>query len=547
MFCPKCGNEIKENQKFCAKCGYEVKDSQNTTIKDVSSTDEIISSNDSSEKKPASSIFKNKKLMIILSGIVAVLIIGVIIALIITSGKDNSEDYSSVGEYVTFEDENDDTTVNKNNDSKETTAFISYVDDISGGVAKATLETQDGKSYQAIIDIKGNVRYVCDESESFFYAPTSEDDIGCIVSKNNANYKFINAKGETIKVSEEGEFDQLVACGGGNALVYKHEATIDSEAHLYGIINNKGEWSVPLKNYGQAPFIFQISNYKIPGKYIGEGIFDMTLDDKGNEHMLLNGNTGKAFWVYVGWSGHKDYDGNISFEDGEHYFICNMSGSYYHAFVSDIPLRTNGEIYGDSLEDKKELYRTTHDFVLYPDGTWKNIMKYPENGYEGITSDYPAMNGYEKAGDKWTKVEGEYITIYDYDTKKSAQFTAYKNSMISGIEFEGNYSVVRIKGVDQKSYFSIIDSSGTMQFDPISIYSDSYPEYSSEKVIYKNDADKYVIADKSGKILSENLEYDHIYKFNDDIAEASIDGKTCFINSKGEILLDEIKLPKNIK
>jgi hypothetical protein len=26
MFCPKCGNEIKEGQKFCTKCGMQAPD-----------------------------------------------------------------------------------------------------------------------------------------------------------------------------------------------------------------------------------------------------------------------------------------------------------------------------------------------------------------------------------------------------------------------------------------------------------------------------------------------------------------------------------------
>lgn len=490
--------------------------------------------NVSTSNKFTGKILKNKKILIAL-GVIAVLIIGSIITLIITEGNDNPSADNSIGEYRTFDDE------------KEITSFISHVDDISGGVSKATLETQDGKSYEAIIDIKGNIRYMCDELEYFLYAPTSENDIGCIGSENSSTYKLINAKGEVIKTCDGSEFDEIVAIGNGYALVYKYQATIDSKAHLYGVINNKGEWSVELTNYSQEPFRGNEGHYSsdsnIWSDYIGSDIFDIRIGYSGGEHMLLNATNGKAFWVYFEWSGYEDYNNDISFENGVHYVICNSSGTYYHAFVSDIPLRENGEINGTPIE-QKDLYRTSHDFALYPDGSWKNIMKYPEHGWEGITSDYPAMNGYEKAGDKWTKIENDYITIYDYDTKTSSQFTAYTSSMVSDIEFEGDYSLVRIRGVDQKSYFTIIDSKGTMQFDPII---SSNPKYSSGKIVYQDASGKYIIVDTSGKVINDNLNFDYIEEFNGDVAKASKNGKIHLINSKGEILLGEIKLSNNIE
>lgn len=548
MFCPKCGNEIKENQKFCAKCGWQINEGH-SNIPNQNKTE-------CSKKSFASTItskFLNNKKLLIISIVAIVLVIGIIIAIVVGSNNKDSKydgnNYNSVGNSDSTKNTDDVSDETQNVEKKDTAAFISSVSDISGGVAKATLETEDGTSYEAIIDLEGNIRYICSAQESFVYAPSSENDIGCISTENSSTYKLINAKGEVIKTCDGSEFDELVALGNGYALVYKYEATIDSETHLYGVINNKGEWAVELTNYGQEPFRgyenHYSSEYDIWADYIGSNIFDIRVGYSGGEHMMLNATTGKAFWVYLGWSGHKDYNKDISFEDGVHYVICNYSGTYYHAFVSDIPLRTNGEVNGDTLEEQKDLYRTSHDFALYPDGTWKNIMKYPEHGYESITSDYPAMNDYEKTGDKWTKVENDYITIYDYETKTSAQFTDYKSSMVSGINFEGSYSIARIEGVDQKSYFTIIDSKGVMQFEPIT-YSGSYPSYGSEKVVYKNSTGKYVIMDPSGNVISENLDFDDINVFKGDVAEASKNGRICFINSKGEVLLDEIKMPQNI-
>lgn len=537
MFCPKCGNKIQQNQKSCAKCGYKIDDSQNIVTNNITDVSEETSTKVPHTNTFIKKVIGNKKLLIVL-GVVVVLIIGIIVTIALASGegndKNSNNDISGQGssEYVDF----DNTAETKKLKNKDVIAFISSVSDISGGVAEATLETENGKSYNAIIDIDGNVRYICDESENFIYTPKSESDIGCICSENSSTYKLINAKGEVIKICDGSEFDQLVAFGNGYALAYKYEGTIDSEKHLYGLINNRGDWTVQLTDYGFGQQFYSNSDMRhdynsvVRENYIGSDIFDISGNFIVEEHMLLNAATGKVFWAYFNLSGDAE---SLSFKDGD-------------VFVSSQPLRVSGKLAGggvrwgdifiengDSFIKYLDLFETTYDFALYPDGTWETI------------SDYPAMNGYEKAGDKWTKVEGDYITIYDYDTKTSAQFTDYKSSVVSGMEFEGDYSMVKIGGVDQKSYFTIIDSKGTMQFDPI-MYGESSPKYSSGKVVYQNTSGQYIIADTSGKIISENLNFDYINGFNGDIAEASKDGKICFINSKGEVLLYEIKLPSNI-
>ncbi len=543
MFCHKCGNEIQENQKYCAKCGCKIDDGQNIEVNNIPDMSEAVTTKASTANTFIKKVLKNKKLLIIL-GVVIVLIIGIIINVVLASNKDNSSDKNnnSIGDYGTSNNaDSDNTNATQQPENKEVIAFISSVSDISDGVAKATLETEDGKSYDAIIDIDGNVRYICEKSEYFIYAPTSENDIGCIGSENSSIYKLINAKGEVIKICDGSEFDELVAFGNGYALAYKYEGTIDSEKHLYGIIDNKGDWTVQLTDYGFGQQFYSNSDMRhdynsvVRENYIGSDIFDISGNFIVEEHMLLNAATGKVFWVYFNL-GSDAYD--VSFKDGVHY----ANGS--DVFVSNQPLKVSGKLVGGGvrfgdvfIENGDSLYldlfETTYDFALYPDGTWETI------------SDYPAMNGYEKAGDKWTKIDGDYITIYDYDTKTSAKFTDYKSSMVSGINFEGDYSLVKIEGVDQKSYFTVIDSKGNMQFDPI-IYGDSFPKYSSGKVVYQNTSGQYIIADTSGKIISDNLSFDYINQFNKDIAEASKNGKICFINSKGEVLLYEIKLPSNI-
>lgn len=375
------------------------------------------------------------------------------------------------------------------------------------------------------------IRYICDESEHLIYAPTSEDDIGWIEartpdSNHSYTYKLINAKGEIIKEgnritreNDESEYEYVVACGNGNAVIYRYEANINTESHLFGVIDSSGEYVIPLKDYGQEHM-----GWNNIGSYIGENIFDIPLDSSGYYHMFLNGKTGEVFWVLF----HDEVRYIPPFEDSILYF-------YNYAYVSNIPLEID-----DNYIDQLDLYETSHDFALYPDGTW-----------EALPDDFPALNGYKEAGDRWIKTDGDYLVIYDYDTKTESKFTAYKSSMINTerIEFKGYYSLVPITGKDNKDYFTLIDATGKMQFNPIAGY--SY-EYYSDKIIFRNESNISIV-DKTGKILHEYPEYDTAHYswgdligvsngFDENLEEYIIK----FIDLDGNIIIDQVNLPNVI-
>lgn len=509
MFCSNCGNRIKDGSNFCGECGNRVEPivSNNITTKEIDNRIEFENILPNSDNK----LRKKKRKKWVVPGVSIILVVIVIAVLVLALGKNT---------------------------------YISTLSDISGGIAQATIKTGLGTYYEAIIDTNGNAKYVCDASEQIIYAPATLEDVGCVGSKDGKILKLINGEGEVIKICDGSEFDKFLAFGGGYALAYKHQTTIDSETHLYGIINNKGEWAVKLTDYGQEPFkenkLHSANNGKIQSDYAGANVFDIRIDSSGEEHMLINAKTGKAFWVYFGWSGYKDYDKDISFEDGVHYGVCNSSGRYYHAYVSDVPLRMNGKTNGDAIA-QKDYYRTTHDFKLYPDGTWKTLVKQSEDVYNNVTLDYPPMNGYKKSGDKWLKRTDDYIAIYDQSKKTITPFTKYKSSMVRIVNFEGDYSVALIDGADQKSYFTVINSTGEIQFEPIR-YSEPTPTYSSGKVVYTSVNGEHIIADVSGNIISKGLDFDHIYEFRGNVAKAIKDNKIYLIDSKGEILVDTVDI-----
>lgn len=429
-------------------------------------------------------------------------------------------------------------------------ASITILHEFSGGVSNATLQTNDGISYEALIDIGGNVRYLCDESEYIFYSPTSENDICWIRTKDSSEYKLINVNGEIIKSSDGNDSSEVVACGNGYALIYQHKSSINSETHLYGVIDNKGNWVVPLTDYGQEPFRGYGDTYSkkmdISASYVGSNIFDIRIGFFEMEHMLINATTGKAFWVYTGWTvyrGYEGYDAEISFDNGVHYFVCK-GGADGCAFVSDRPLRENGEIDGEIIE-QKDLYKTTHDFVLYPDGTWKKLP-----------DDFPVFSGYKAAGDKWIKEDGEYLKIYDYDTKKEAEFKNYPLSIIDrSPNFVNGKAFVFLNGKDNKKYLTMIDSTGKMKFEPIvfsdvkggTTYSpDAIIKYIEGKIIFINEQGLFNVADDNGNILLKDLKYEWVYDIIGDLLLIKDDERNKLVDFEGNVVLDKIKLPDNI-
>lgn len=404
---------------------------------------------------------------------------------------------------------------------------IVWCKNFSGGVAQISGQNDDGSSVDMLINKNGSVLYACKDNEDIRSAPSAESAIGYTYNSTEQIYNIININGKIIKSISASENLHVIATGGGYALVFQCVADIDRKEFQLGCIDSEGNWTIPLKSYEMSPEVDATDI--VPGCYAGDGMFDISVDGYGNDHLLLNAKTGDHFYFYVGYSGYKDYKDDVIFENGIDYFICNNSGLAYHAFISKTFIDINDNT---SVE-----YQTPHDFILHTSGFCTEIHQ-----------DSPLLNGFKKAGDRYINTESDYLQIYNPETNQTSTFSDYPLSSIDTLElyFVNGFSAVPIIGKDQKKYFTVISDNGLMLFDPIpGIYYLKDTENLSDitAVASENEDGSYNICDIKGNILSQNLSYKWIGTFSEGLASATKnDGSDCYININGEIIIDKVVL-----
>lgn len=139
MFCAKCGNELKDNDKFCSKCGSKI-------AEDITSTPDTQPLNNSLNKSLNSSLNKKFKnpMVIKISTVIAIALI-LIVVLIFSLSKSNKNPTSS----------NDSTTTNATSDSSTApSSENSSSKDNLVGSSKVKSSIKDGRTYYTSSDGK---------------------------------------------------------------------------------------------------------------------------------------------------------------------------------------------------------------------------------------------------------------------------------------------------------------------------------------------------------------------------------------------------------
>lgn len=109
---------------------------------------------------------------------------------------------------------------------------ITEVRDFSNGYAWVlTSDTE-----WSLIDTSGKVIYTSTGETH----DMSKD--ACYVEEADGIYKIINKEGKVVASSADGKFDEILAAGDNLFFVHKYESGIDVSGHLYGTINEKGEF-----------------------------------------------------------------------------------------------------------------------------------------------------------------------------------------------------------------------------------------------------------------------------------------------------------------
>lgn len=301
------------------------------------------------------------------------------------------------------------------------------------------------------------------------------------------NYKIINKEGKVVTSSTDGKFDEIYASGDNLFFVHKYESGIDVSRHLYGTINEKGEFVNQLREcpYGVLE--------KDKTKYIG----------------------GKAFLV-------------------------NMDGSYYdHLYVY---MSSNGKYFGEVADDGAGNVGSSL-YVINKNGIkaeGSETLYSPRDGYEHIA--IHSDGKIEKAPAFDAVVNGMLIkrdddktTFTDPTTGKTAVFSKYYPEYI--IAAGNDNFLVAINGADGKVYYTVLDKNANMLFEPVAgnqgnaSYQRSTGDgtnASDGRLILCTDGEysafdytcKYSVLDYTGKVIIPAGTYSEIKPFNNGIAWA---------------------------
>lgn len=334
--------------------------------------------------------------------------------------------------------------------------------------------------YYGFIDLQGNV----------IYSVLAEDvDIynigkGSAIITSETELVLINKSGE-VKMRLNGQAE-VKAYGNGFAWIYQNKSTITSSEHLYGIVNHAGEWIEPLQNLQEKGLCDTV-------EYIGDGFF------------------GTKEWrdgvVYPIWNPDKSVqitldgicvDCSIDFSNG----MAFVSRSIYCSDTVYITVMTNE----GKNNEKTQTYEISNDCIIFADGRvvdvggWLTILNYNWTFYDGkvVTNEKICLEG------------GQYYQITDYTQAMpvTVEFTAYPASQIEDFVFNGNYGLVQICGLDEKTYVTMIDAQGNELITPIKgmhledfvLAPNGYAYYRQDGVYYIVDKDDHVTkTDKDAK------------------------------------------------
>ena len=285
------------------------------------------------------------------------------------------------------------------------------------------------------------------------------------------NYKIINKDGKIVASSTDGKFDEILAAGDNLFFVHKYESGIDVSRHLYGTINEKGEFVNQLREcpYGVLE--------KDKTKYIGGKAFLVNMDGS------YYGN------LYVYMSSNGKYFGEVTDEG-----IGNVGSSLY--VINQYGIKAEGS---DTLYSPRDGYE---HIAIRSDGKIEKAPAFDE-----------IINGMLVKRDR----EKESVSFTDPTTGKTAAFSKYYPEYIIAAGND-NFLIV-IEGADGKYYYTILDKNGNMLFEPIAVIAGTNANASDGRLVLRTD-DGYSVLDYTGKVIIPAGTYSEIKPFNSGIAWA---------------------------
>ena len=348
---------------------------------------------------------------------------------------------------------------------------VTEVRDFSNGYAWVK---SSGSSVFSLIDTSGKIictstSWVSDSDESSGVHDMSKD--ACYVEEADGIYKIINKEGKVVASSADGKFDEILAAGDNLFFVHKYESGIDVSGHLYGTINEKGEFVNQLR---ECPYGTPEEAY-----YIGGKAFEIFTITRPDDPLIYMSSIDKYISGGSRWNS-PGYLSNI----GDTLYVRN----YNHVI---------------QVEGSDTQYNESHGYkyvAISPDG---KIEKAP--AFDAV------INGMLVKRD--INNSQFYISLTDPATGKTSVFSKY--DVYEFYRADNNFLLV-LNGKDGNKYFTVIDKNCNMLFEPVM---GTGAEANDNRLVLSTD-EGYSVLDYTGKVIIPVGTYSSIRSFNSGIAWA---------------------------
>ena len=295
------------------------------------------------------------------------------------------------------------------------------------------------------------------------------------------NYKIINKDGKIVASSTDGKFDEILAAGDNLFFVHKYESSIDVSRHLYGTINEKGEFVNKLR---ECPYGELSETYT---SYIGAKAFRVGAGVYDDPYIYMS-----SIDKYIG---NNAVNYNTQINIGNSLYIVNGRG-----------IKVEG---------------SDTSYYEYDDDGYAYVVIRSDGKVEKAPAFDEIINGMLVKRDR----EKESVSFTDPTTDKTVTFSKYYPAYIDAA---GNDNfLILIEGADGKYYYTILDKNGNMLFEPIEgtrgeIYSERVAgeTYASDGRLVLHTDEGYSVLDYTGKVIIPAGTYSSIGSFNSGIAWA---------------------------
>lgn len=345
------------------------------------------------------------------------------------------------------------------NSSKYT---LDYVESFSEGYAWVHVtENEIGEGKNACIDENGKIKFILDD----IVANSKEkkefmSGYSVVIDSEDVNY-ILSSDGKIIASSSDGNFDNVVAYGGGYFAVVDYVNDFHTVEYVASILDSNGDYVI--KDWIKSDAQIQIS-------YSGDGIFNYLSVDGyyENDYKCYNAKTKEAFDInQCRWSG----------------VFSNQKTVIYHYFDNYYELI-------DSSGNTKKLDTDHISIVSDKDDNmiFDNALVYEKD---------------------------ESLYLYDISSGKTSSFYPCGNGIrVEIVGYENGVFCLNIRGKNNSNakgnWFVLVDQKGNNLFDPIE---GEVMSYSCERIITKDRK----VYDLNGKSIEIPKDYEIANSFNNNL------------------------------